>query len=171
MLKLHSRKFSTTLCRFNSGNTSQPNAGLEFISSAKAPKAVGPYSQAVKFENTLYISGCLGLVPETGNMIDDTTVGQARQALTNMKNVLEAGGSSLQHVLKTTVLLADIEDFKAVNEIYSECLFFLYLFFTCLFYFVDFDGDFRPARSCYAVKALPKNAKVEIEAIAACKKE
>lgn len=134
MLK-QTRKVSTTLSRFYSTNNTQQN-GLEFISSSKAPKAVGPYSQAVKHENTLYVSGCLGLVPETGNMIDDTTVGQARQSLTNLKNVLEAGGSSLQHVLKTTVLLADIEDFKAVNEVYSECLGgFLVLFLIVLFNF------------------------------------
>lgn len=98
----------------------------------------------------MWVSGCLGIVPQSGEFPSDKTVDQTRQALVNLKNVLEEGGSSMNSVVKTTVLLADIEDFKDVNEVYSEF----------------FSGDSKPARATYAVKDLPKKARVEIEAIA-----
>nr|CAG4714606.1 unnamed protein product [Naegleria fowleri] len=119
-------------------------------SSTKAPKAIGPYSQGVKANGNFYVSGCLGIVAESGELAAEDTVTQARQALANLKYILEEGGCSLKDVVKTTVYLLDINDFQAVNEVYSEY----------------FSGDNKPARVCYAVAALPKKAKVEIEAIA-----
>ncbi|KAL9647395.1 hypothetical protein ABK040_004284 [Willaertia magna] len=133
-----------------STSTNDSNPSIAYINSPKAPKAVGPYSQGVKANGHFYVSGCLGIVGETGEMVGETTVDQARQALTNLKYVLEEGGCTLNDVVKTTVLLTDINDFKAVNEVYSEY----------------FSGDSKPARVCYAVKDLPKGGKVEIEAIA-----
>lgn len=114
-----------------------------------APKAVGPYSQAVRAGNLLFISGQLPLHPTTMKIHGDTAAEQARQALSNLGAILEAAGLHYQHIIKTTVLLADIQDFAAVNEVYSQ-------FFT-----MDF-----PARAAYQVAALPLGAKVEIEAIA-----
>lgn len=114
-----------------------------------APKAVGPYSQAVRAGNLFFISGQLPLNPTTMKIHGATAAEQARQALSNLGAILEAAGLHYQHVVKTTVLLADIQDFAAVNEVYAQ-------FFT-----MDF-----PARAAYQVAALPLGAKVEIEAIA-----
>lgn len=118
------------------------------IASPKAPAALGPYSQAVMFNDTLYLSGQLGGNPATGEL-GATVEEQTRQALTNLGAVLEEAGLSYSDVVKTTVLLADIADFGAMNAIYAEY----------------FTAD-KPARVCYQVAALPKNAKVEIDAIA-----
>lgn len=118
------------------------------ISTPAAPAAVGPYSQAVEFDGTLYVSGQLPIVPSTGN-IPEGIQAQTRQSLTNIGAILEASGRSFNDVLKTTVLLQDIGDFAAMNEVYAE-------FFT---------GD-KPARVCYQVAALPKGALVEIDATA-----
>ena len=118
------------------------------IATPQAPAAVGPYSQAIMAGDTLYISGQLGIVPATG-LIPETVGQQARQSLDNICAILKEAGLSCNDVVKTTVLLADINDFGAVNAIYAEY----------------FTGD-KPARACFQVAALPKAAKVEIEAIA-----
>lgn len=118
------------------------------IASPKAPAALGPYSQAIMFNDTLYLSGQLGGNPATGEL-GATVEEQTRQALTNLGAVLEEAGLSYNDIVKTTVLLSDIADFGAMNAIYAE-------YFT----------EDKPARVCYQVAALPKNAKVEIDAIA-----
>lgn len=122
------------------------------IASPAAPKAVGPYSQAQCVPagaETLYISGQLPINPEMGTM-PDSIEEQTRQSMTNLSNILAEAGMSFADVVKTTVLLADIADFKAMNEVYAE-------FFPAQ----------KPARVCYQVAALPMGAKVEIDAIAA----
>ena len=118
------------------------------ITAQNAPAAVGPYSQAVEANGTLYASGQLPVNPATGTM-PETIEEQTRQSLANLNAILTEGGYSFADVVKTTVLLADIADFKAVNEVYAE-------------YFI---GD-KPARACYQAAALPLGVKVEIEAIA-----
>lgn len=119
------------------------------ITSANAPAALGPYSQAIKAGNTLYISGQLGLDPATGNFAKDDAAGQARQSLANLCAILKEAGATPANVVKTTVFLVDMKDFGPVNEVYAEVF-----------------KDQPPARSCFAVAALPKGGKVEIEAIA-----
>ena len=118
------------------------------IASPAAPAAIGPYSQAILANDTLYVSGQLPVVAADGSMPEDIAA-QTRQSLTNIGYILEETGMSFNDVVKTTVLLADINDFAAMNAVYAE-------FFT---------GD-KPARACYQVAALPKAAKVEIEAVA-----
>lgn len=120
----------------------------ETINAAKAPAAVGPYVHAVKAGDTLYTSGQLGLIPETGELPEGVEA-QAKQALENLKAVLEAAGMTMANVVKTTVFLADINDFSAINSIYARY----------------FTGD-APARSCVQAGALPKGGLFEIEAIA-----
>ena len=120
----------------------------EIISTKKAPGAIGPYSQAVKVGNMVYTSGQLGINPETGELAEDLAA-QAHQVFKNLKAVLEEAGASMNHVVKTLVFLADMNDFLAVNDIYKE-------YFT----------DNYPARSAVEVARLPKDAKLEIEAIA-----
>jgi len=119
------------------------------VSSADAPAAIGPYSQAIGAGQLLFCSGQLPTVPKTGNLIGDDISAQARQVLENMGAVLEAGGSSYAQVVKTTVFLTDLNDFTAMNKVYAE-----------------FFPQSSPARSTVQVAALPKGAKVEIEAIA-----
>ncbi|CAF1136509.1 unnamed protein product [Rotaria sordida] len=119
------------------------------IKTAAAGPASGPYSQAVQVGQTLYLSGALGLDPKTGQFAGDTVKEQARQSLKNLGEVLKAAGASYKNVVKTNVFLKDMNDFAAMNEVYAEI-------FT----------DRHPARSTVEVAALPKNAKVEIEAIA-----
>ena len=121
---------------------------MDFISTQKAPAAIGPYSQAVKIGNLIYTSGQIALTPD-GNMVEDGIKSQTRQVLTNLQNILLEAGSSLNRVVKTTIFLAHMSDFEVVNAVYSE-----------------FFGDHKPARSTVAVKMLPKNALVEIEAVA-----
>lgn len=123
---------------------------MEAIHTEKAPAAIGPYSQATRHGDTLYISGQLPVVPETGEFNSQDVVEQTRQALTNLKAIAEAAGADMSKVLKTTVLLTDLSKFADVNAAYAE-------FFTSPF----------PARACYQVAALPKGAQVEIEAIVA----
>ena len=118
------------------------------VFSADAPAAIGPYSQAVKNGNTLYLSGQIGMIPATGELISADVREQTAQALKNMKAVLAAGATP-ENVVKTTVFLTDMADFQAVNAVYAE----------------TFASD-APARSCVAVAALPKGARVEVEAIA-----
>ena len=118
------------------------------IATDRAPAALGPYSQAVLSGKTLYLSGQLGINPETG-MLAETAREQAAQALANLKAVLEQAGAGPERVTKTTVFLVDMQDFPAVNEAYAGLF-----------------GTDSPARSCVAVAALPKGALVEIDAIA-----
>ena len=115
------------------------------IATEKAPKAVGPYSQAVGVGGTLYVSGQIPVVPEDGS-VPSSIEEQTRQSL---KNVGASLGMTYDNVVKTTVLLDDIADFKAMNEVYAE-----------------FFGKDKPARACYQVAALPMGVKVEIEAVA-----
>ncbi|KAF5478904.1 hypothetical protein F2P56_005425 [Juglans regia] len=122
----------------------------EAVQTEKAPAALGPYSQAIKANNFLFVSGVLGLVPETGKFISDSVEDQTEQVLKNMGEILKAGGASYASVVKTTIMLADLNDFKKVNEIYAK-------------YF----PSPAPARSTYEVAALPLGAKIEIECIAA----
>ncbi|KAH7373698.1 hypothetical protein KP509_17G069300 [Ceratopteris richardii] len=121
----------------------------EAVVSADAPAALGPYSQAIKSGNLVFVSGVLGLVPETGSFVSESVEGQTEQVLKNMGAILKAAGSSYENVVKTTIMLADLNDFKKVNEIYAKY----------------FPAPF-PARSTYQVAALPLNARVEIECIA-----
>lgn len=120
------------------------------VSTAAAPAAVGPYSQAVSAGSTVYISGQVPLDPATGALVEGGIQAQAERVLTNIGAILEAAGLNYADVVKTTVLLADIADFKAVNEVYAR-------FFT---------GPVLPARAAYAVAGLPLGARVEIEAVA-----
>lgn len=119
------------------------------ISTVKAPGAIGPYSQAVLVDRTIYISGQIGMDPSNGQLVPGGVVEEAKQALTNMGEILKAADCDFTNVVKTTVLLADINDFGAVNEIYKQY----------------FRSNF-PARAAYQVAALPKGGRVEIEAVA-----
>ena len=114
-----------------------------------APAAIGPYSQAVQAEKTIYVSGQLPVDPATGEFAVEDIKAQTKQSLTNIKNILASAGADMSDVTKTTVLLQDIADFGAMNEVYAE-------FFT----------EPYPARAAFQVAALPKGAKVEIEAVA-----
>jgi len=116
------------------------------ISSAKAPKAIGPYSQAVQVNHMLHVSGQLGLNPETGEFVSDDVKEQTKQVMTNMQNILEEAGTSFKNVVETTILLADMKDYAAVNEVYAT-------FFTPPF----------PARAAFECANLPKYGKVEIK--------
>jgi 2-iminobutanoate/2-iminopropanoate deaminase len=119
------------------------------VSTDKAPAAIGPYSQAIVAGGTVFTSGQIPIDPATGRIEAQEVEGQARQALQNLKNVLEAAGSSLSKVVKTTVFIKDMKDFQKINAIYSEY----------------FSEPF-PARSCVEVARLPKDALLEIEAVA-----
>ena len=119
------------------------------VSTEKAPKALGPYSQALRAGGFIWCSGQIPINPAT-NSIEATTIeDQTRQSITNLKNVLEAAGSSLANVVKTTVFIKDMNDFAALNGVYAEMF-----------------GDTKPARSCVEVARLPKDVKVEIECVA-----
>jgi len=121
---------------------------MNFVETKNAPSAIGPYSQAVAVNGILYTSGQIALTPE-GKFLNDSISIQTEQVLKNLGEVLKAGGSDFDKVIKTTIFLADMNDFIAVNSLYSKHF-----------------GFHKPARSTVAVKTLPKNALVEIEAIA-----
>ncbi|HYE81227.1 MAG TPA: RidA family protein [Clostridia bacterium] len=121
----------------------------ETIRTEKAPAAIGPYSQAVKYGNMLFTSGTLGIDPVTGSFAEGGIQAQTKQCLENLKALLEASGSSLEKVLKTTVFIKEMNDFPKINEIYGQ-------YFT----------KEQPGRSCVEVARLPKDALIEIEAIA-----
>ena len=123
---------------------------MKVIATTNAPGAIGPYSQGFVVNGFVYTSGQIPVDPATGAFAGEDISTQARQSLTNVKNILEAAGYTLADVVKTPVLLDDMANFAAVNAVYSE-------FFT----------ENCPARACFAAKALPKGALVEIEAIAA----
>ncbi|KAK2722530.1 2-iminobutanoate/2-iminopropanoate deaminase-like [Artemia franciscana] len=120
----------------------------KIVHSNLAPAAIGPYSQAVLVDKTLYVSGQLGMDSVSGNLVEGVAA-QAKKALENMGHILEAAGASYKNVVKTTVLLADMKDFGTVNDVYRT-------FFTENF----------PARAAYQVAALPRGGLVEIEAVA-----
>ena len=120
------------------------------VSTADAPAAIGPYSQAVRAGRFVYVSGQLPIDPATGSIDAQEAAGQALQSIANIESILKAAGLGLADVVKTTVLLADIADFDAVNKVYAT----------------RFTGPVLPARAAYQVAALPKAALVEIEAIA-----
>ena len=121
----------------------------QVISTPNAPKAIGPYSQAIRTGNLIFTAGQTGLDPSTMELVTGGVEAQARQVLTNLRHVLEAAGSGLNHVVKTTVFLTDMANFAAMNAVYSE-----------------FFPENPPARSTVAVAGLPKGGLVEIEAVA-----
>jgi 2-iminobutanoate/2-iminopropanoate deaminase len=121
----------------------------QVISTENAPKAIGPYSAGIRSNQMVFTAGQLGIDPQTGELVPGGIEAETRQALTNLKHVLEAGGSALSEVIKTTVFLRDINDFSRMNGVYAE-------FFT----------QNPPARSAVQVAALPKGGAVEIEAVA-----
>ena len=123
--------------------------GKKIISTDKAPKAIGPYSQAIRIEDLIFTAGQIGLIPATMEMIEGGVEAQTRQTLTNLKAVLESADSGLNFIVKTTVFLKSMDDFAAMNAVYSE-----------------FFPENPPARSTIAVAALPKGALVEIECVA-----
>ena len=121
----------------------------ETVSTDKAPKAIGPYEQAIKAGEFIYTAGQIPIDPQTGNLIAGGIAEQTRQVLENLKAVLEAAGSSLDKVIKATVFLKNMADFAALNEVYGEYL-----------------GKAKPARSTVAVAELPRGALVEIDFVA-----
>ena len=123
----------------------------EIINTKSAPSAIGPYSQAIKFDNLVFVSGQIAISPDNNEFIDGDIVAQTRQVIENIKAILESTGSSLQNVLKATIYIIDMKDFNSINSVYSE-------------YF----SDSLPARACVEVSKLPRGAKVEIEVIASC---
>ena len=123
---------------------------LEPVHTDAAPAAIGPYSQAVKVGDLLFCSGQIPLDPATMEMVGDTAAEQCEQVMQNLKSVLEGSGAGLDRVVRTTIFLASMADFAAVNEVYARHF-----------------GDHKPARACVAVKELPKAALVEIDCIAA----
>jgi 2-iminobutanoate/2-iminopropanoate deaminase len=125
---------------------------LEIIHTDQAPKAIGPYSQAIRVGGFIHTAGQVALDPATGQLIEGGIEAQTRQVLQNLARVLEAAGSSLRHVVKTTVFMKDLGEFAPMNAIYGEMF-----------------GDHRPARSTVQVAALPRGAAVEIECAAVMK--
>lgn len=121
---------------------------MDKIHTDNAPAAIGPYSQAIKTGNLIFTSGQIPIVPSTGEIVSGGIKEQAKQSCENLKAVLEAAGSSLEKAVKTTCFLAEMGDFAAFNEVYGQ-------------YFTE-----KPARSCVAVKTLPKNVLCEIEVVA-----
>jgi 2-iminobutanoate/2-iminopropanoate deaminase len=121
----------------------------QVVTTTEAPAAIGPYSQAIRVGNLVFASGQIPLHPQTGQIVGETAADQARQALQNLQAVLQAAGTSLQHVVKTTIFLTDLSQFAAVNAVYAE-----------------FFPEQPPARSTVQVAALPRGVQVEIEAIA-----
>ncbi len=121
----------------------------QIISTPKAPAAIGPYSQAIEINGFVFTSGVIPIIPATGELVTGTVEEQAKQTLSNLKALLEESGTSLDNVVKTTVYIKDMNDFGKINEIYATY----------------FTKDF-PARSCVEVARLPKDVKIEIDAIA-----
>ena len=124
---------------------------MKFVQTHRAPSAIGPYSQAVVANGMVYTSGQIALTPE-GIMLEEDVVIQTKQVLQNLKAVLEEAGSSMSQVVKTTIFIDSMDDFAVINEIYEEAF-----------------GSHKPARATVAVKTLPKNALVEIDAVAIVK--
>jgi 2-iminobutanoate/2-iminopropanoate deaminase len=127
---------------------------LSFVSTVRAPKAIGPYSQGVTINGLLFTAGQVALDPEKGELVSGGITEQTTRALENLRGVLAAAGTDFSQVVKTTVFLADMADFADMNAVYARAF-----------------GDHRPARSTVAVAGLPRGARVEIEVIAAVKGE
>ncbi|WP_042352836.1 RidA family protein [Bacillus massiliigorillae] len=125
---------------------------LEIINTEKAPAAIGPYCQGIKVNNMLYASGAIPINPATGEVVEGGVTEQAKQVMENVKAVLEAANSDLESVVKTTCFIVDMNDFAAFNAVYGE-------------YF----ANHKPARSCVAVRELPKGVLCEVEVIAVTK--
>jgi len=121
----------------------------EIIKTSEAPAAIGPYSQAVRAGDMVFISGQLGMDPETGKLVPGGVLKEAEQALKNLNSIVKAAGGSMDDLVKTTVLLDDLNDFAEVNTLYSS-----------------FFGETFPARACFEVSKLPAGGKIEIEAVA-----
>lgn len=122
---------------------------IQVISTEKAPQAVGPYSQAIKANGFVFVSGQIAIDPATAQVIEGNTAEQTRQVLKNLKAVLESSNSSMDKVVKATVFIKDMNQFQAMNEVYAE-----------------FFANNKPARACVEVARLPKDVLVEIDAIA-----
>ncbi len=122
---------------------------MDFITTHRAPKAIGPYSQGVIANGFVFTAGQVALDPATGEVVAGDVADQTTRVMENLRAILSAAGSSFEHVVKTTVFLVDMADFAAMNEVYARAF-----------------GDHRPARSTVAVSALPKGVRVEIEAVA-----
>ena len=122
------------------------NSDLQPVSTTNAPKVIAPYSQAVIYANMVFCAGQIGISPTTNNLVGSDITSQAEQALKNIKGVLEASGSDLEHVVKVTVYLKDMKDYAVMNDIYQK-------YFTAI----------KPARSTVEVSRLPKDALIEIE--------
>ena len=140
--------FVLTYVSFANAEFCNPCIQKEEIATENAPAAIGPYSQAILAGNLVFVSGQIGLTPD-GIMVDGTAADQSRQALTNIGNILKEASLDFSHVLKSSVLLKDINDYDEVNDVYAE-----------------FFPDPAPARAAFQVAALPKDALVEIEVIA-----
>ena len=121
----------------------------ESVQTDNAPKAIGPYQQAIKANGFIYTAGQIPIDPKTGNLVEGDISAQTRQVLENLKTVLEAGGSALDRVVKATVFLKNMTDFAAMNEVYAQYL-----------------GSAKPARSTVAVAELPRGALIEIDLVA-----
>lgn len=121
----------------------------EIVSTDKAPGAIGPYSQAVKTDTMVFVSGQLAFEPGSGNLITDDIKKETRQALTNLEQILIEAGSSLERVVKTTLYISNMDEFPLINEVYAE-----------------FFGDNPPARACVEVARLPRDVNFEVEAVA-----
>lgn len=121
----------------------------EVVTTTNAPQAIGPYSQGIRAGSLIFVSGQIPINPATGKVVEGDIRIQTRQVIENLKVVVEAAGSSLEKVVKTTIFLASIEDYSAVNDVYAE-----------------FFKDSRPARSTIEASRLPKDVRVEIDAIA-----
>lgn len=124
----------------------------EIVVTKKAPSAIGPYSQAIKTKDMVFVSGQLAIDPSSGELILGDIRKETRQALNNLKQILLAAGSELNRVIKTTLYISDMDDFGSINEVYADF----------------FDQD-PPARACVQVARLPKDANVEVEAVALLK--
>jgi 2-iminobutanoate/2-iminopropanoate deaminase len=123
---------------------------IDFVATPNAPRAIGPYSQATRAGGLLFTAGQVGFDPATGELVDGGIAEQTERVLLNVRAILQASGLDMANVIKTTVFLVDMADFAAMNEVYARAF-----------------GDHRPARSTVAVAALPRGARVEIDAIAA----
>lgn len=121
----------------------------KIFSTKNAPKAIGPYSQSVQYNNLLYVSGQIPIEPKTGKIVTGGIKEQVNKVLENLKNILNTSGSSLNNVLRTTIYLTNLEDYANINEIYAQ-----------------FFSDSEPARSTVQVSRLPMDAEIEIDAIA-----
>ena len=121
----------------------------KIISTNKAPQAIGPYSQAVRFDNLLFVSGQIPIEPKSGEILKGNIKEQTKQILENLNNILTTGGSSLNNVLRTTIFLTNLKDYAAVNEMYAQ-----------------FFEESQPARSTVQVSKLPMDVQIEIDAIA-----